>query len=57
MFGSTSKAITLAWGTSSGKQLQSFRHQIEVETADARQVSARAGETGDQAVRHRVGAD
>jgi len=50
MFGFTSRVITAAWGTSSDS-----RRHLGYHKAGAREVTARACETGDQAEPDRVG--
>ena len=47
LFGFTSNAISPAWGTSS--ESEALRHQLDADEADAREVAARSGETGDEA--------
>src|SRR4051794_22986590 len=47
----------LVLGNELGKQLESLRDQLDGEEADAGEVAARPGETGNQAVRNRIGAD
>ncbi len=56
LFGFTSRAITLAWGTSSESSSSRLGVSSTVEDADAREVAARPGETGDQAGPDRVAA-
>jgi hypothetical protein len=54
VFGFHSRAITLAWGTSSPQQLEALAHQIAAEVAEAGDVAAGPGETGDQVRPDRV---
>ena len=47
LFGFTSRAITPAWGTELGDQIESFGHQLDVDEADAGEIAAWPGEAGD----------
>src|ERR1700730_6490810 len=47
--GFISRAITVAWGTSSQKELKPLGLHLSGEVAEAGEVAARPGETGDEA--------